>query len=53
MTRDNSNAHPGSRTRKNKKPNKPWEATHPGIFHITDGTMATETLTGLGLSAVP
>jgi L-alanine-DL-glutamate epimerase-like enolase superfamily enzyme len=33
--------------------NKPWEATHPGIFHITDGTMATETLTGLGLSAVP
>ena len=33
--------------------NKPWEATHPGIFHITDGTMATETLSGLGLSAVP
>lgn len=33
--------------------NKPWEATHPGIFHITDGTMATETLTGLGLSAMP
>ena len=29
--------------------NKPWEATHPGIFRITDGTMATETLTGLGL----
>jgi len=31
--------------------NKPWERTHPGIFRITDGTMATETLTGLGLSA--
>jgi hypothetical protein len=23
------------------------------FFHITDGTMATETLAGLGLSAVP
>jgi L-alanine-DL-glutamate epimerase-like enolase superfamily enzyme len=32
--------------------NKPWEARFPGIFHITDGTMATETLTGLGLGAV-
>jgi hypothetical protein len=32
--------------------NKPWEKSHPGIFRITDGTMATETLTGLGLSAV-
>jgi L-alanine-DL-glutamate epimerase-like enolase superfamily enzyme len=33
--------------------NKPWERTHPGIFRITDGTMATETLTGLGLGATP
>lgn len=33
--------------------NKPWEKSHPGIFRITDGTLATETLTGLGLSAVP
>ena len=33
--------------------NKPWEARFPGIFHIKDGTMATETLTGLGLGAVP
>src|SRR5208282_660696 len=33
--------------------NKPWAARFPGIFHITDGTMATETLTGPGLSAVP
>jgi hypothetical protein len=32
--------------------NKPWEARFPGIFRITDGTMATETLTGLGLGAV-
>jgi L-alanine-DL-glutamate epimerase-like enolase superfamily enzyme len=31
--------------------NEPWQASHPGIFHITDGTMATETLTGPGLSA--
>ena len=30
--------------------NQPWQASHPGIMHITDGTMATETLTGLGLT---
>jgi L-alanine-DL-glutamate epimerase-like enolase superfamily enzyme len=33
--------------------NTPWETTHPGIFRITDGTMATETLTAPGLSAFP
>jgi L-alanine-DL-glutamate epimerase-like enolase superfamily enzyme len=33
--------------------NKPWERTHPGIFRITDGTMATETLTCVGLSTTP
>ena len=33
--------------------NEPWAKTHPGIMHISDGTMATEALTGLGLSAVP
>lgn len=33
--------------------NEPWAASHPGIMRITDGTMATETLTGPGLSAVP
>jgi L-alanine-DL-glutamate epimerase-like enolase superfamily enzyme len=32
--------------------NKPWEARFPGLFRITDGTMATGTLTGLGLGAV-
>lgn len=32
--------------------NKAWEASHPGIFRITDGTMQTGTLTGAGLSAV-
>jgi L-alanine-DL-glutamate epimerase-like enolase superfamily enzyme len=32
--------------------NKPWQARFPGIFHIKDGTMATENLTGLGLGAV-
>jgi L-alanine-DL-glutamate epimerase-like enolase superfamily enzyme len=32
--------------------NRPWEARFPGIFHITDGTMATACLTGLGLGAV-
>lgn len=32
--------------------NKPWEERFPGIFHVTDGTMATGTLTGPGLSAV-
>jgi len=29
--------------------NKPWEDRFPGIFHITDGTMETGLLTGLGL----
>jgi L-alanine-DL-glutamate epimerase-like enolase superfamily enzyme len=32
--------------------NEPWAKTHPGIMRITDGTMATETLAGVGLSAV-
>jgi L-alanine-DL-glutamate epimerase-like enolase superfamily enzyme len=32
--------------------NKPWEERFPGIFRITDGTMATGVLTGLGLGAV-
>lgn len=32
--------------------NRPWEARFPGIFRITDGTMATGCLTGLGLGAV-
>lgn len=31
--------------------NRPWEDRFPGIFHITDGTMSTGCLTGLGLSA--
>lgn len=29
--------------------NSPWEKRYPGIFHITDGTMATECLNGPGL----
>ncbi|MSQ93050.1 MAG: hypothetical protein EXR98_00675 [Gemmataceae bacterium] len=33
--------------------NEPWAKSHPGIMRITDGTMATETLTGAGLSATP
>ncbi len=33
--------------------NEPWTKSHPGIMRITDGTMATETLTGVGLSATP
>lgn len=33
--------------------NAPWMKSHPGIMRITDGTMATETLSGPGLSAVP
>ena len=33
--------------------NAPWAQSHPGIMRITDGTMATETLTGVGLSATP
>jgi L-alanine-DL-glutamate epimerase-like enolase superfamily enzyme len=32
--------------------NGPWEERFPGIFRITDGTMATGCLTGLGLGAV-
>ncbi|HEY7304640.1 MAG TPA: enolase C-terminal domain-like protein [Bryobacteraceae bacterium] len=32
--------------------NKPWEKRFPGIFDITNGRMATETLTGPGLGAV-
>jgi L-alanine-DL-glutamate epimerase-like enolase superfamily enzyme len=32
--------------------NKPWEVRFPGIFRVTDGTMATETLTRSGLGAV-
>ncbi len=32
--------------------NAPWAKNHPGIMRITDGTMATETLTGVGLGAV-
>jgi L-alanine-DL-glutamate epimerase-like enolase superfamily enzyme len=31
--------------------NEPWAKSHPGIMRITDGTMATETLTRPGLSA--
>jgi L-alanine-DL-glutamate epimerase-like enolase superfamily enzyme len=33
--------------------NRDWEKRFPGIFRITDGTMATELLTGPGLGAVP
>ncbi len=33
--------------------NRPWEQRFPGIFHVTDGTLATGTLTGPGLGAVP
>jgi L-alanine-DL-glutamate epimerase-like enolase superfamily enzyme len=32
--------------------NRPWEKRFPGIFHITDGTLETGTLTGPGLGAV-
>jgi L-alanine-DL-glutamate epimerase-like enolase superfamily enzyme len=32
--------------------NRPWEARFPGIFRVTDGTLATGTLTGPGLGAV-
>jgi L-alanine-DL-glutamate epimerase-like enolase superfamily enzyme len=32
--------------------NQPWEKRFPGIFHVTDGTMETGLLTGLGLGAV-
>jgi L-alanine-DL-glutamate epimerase-like enolase superfamily enzyme len=30
--------------------NRPWEARFPGIFHVTDGTLATGSLTAPGLS---
>jgi L-alanine-DL-glutamate epimerase-like enolase superfamily enzyme len=30
--------------------NRPWEARFPGIFHVTDGALATGTLTAPGLS---
>jgi L-alanine-DL-glutamate epimerase-like enolase superfamily enzyme len=33
--------------------NRGWEDRFPGIFRVTEGTMATGTLTGLGLGAVP
>src|SRR5206468_11774087 len=33
--------------------NAPWVERFPGIFRLTDGTIATETLTGPGLGAVP
>ncbi len=33
--------------------NKPWEGRFPGMFHVTDGTLATAELTGPGLGAVP
>ncbi|HLN30539.1 MAG TPA: enolase C-terminal domain-like protein [Gemmataceae bacterium] len=32
--------------------NKPWEERFPGIFRITDGTLQTEVLNRVGLSAV-
>ena len=31
--------------------NKAWEEKFPGVFHITDGTMNTGTLNGVGLGA--
>jgi L-alanine-DL-glutamate epimerase-like enolase superfamily enzyme len=33
--------------------NRPWAGRFPGIFRITDGTMETGLLTGVGLGAVP
>ena len=32
--------------------NEPWKEKFPGIFEITDGTMNTALLTGLGLGAI-
>src|SRR5205823_11935376 len=32
--------------------NAPWEARFPGLFRVTDGTLATGGLTGPGLGAV-
>lgn len=31
--------------------NRPWEDRFPGMFHITDGTLQTGLLTGIGLGA--
>jgi hypothetical protein len=33
--------------------NRGWEDRFPGLFRVTDGTMQTGVLTGLGLGAVP
>jgi L-alanine-DL-glutamate epimerase-like enolase superfamily enzyme len=33
--------------------NRPWANRFPGLFRITDGTMETGLLTGVGLGAVP
>jgi L-alanine-DL-glutamate epimerase-like enolase superfamily enzyme len=33
--------------------NQPWEERFPGLFRVTDGTLATGTLTGPGLGAAP
>ncbi len=33
--------------------NRPWEGRFPGIFRVEGGTIATGTLTGPGLGAVP
>lgn len=32
--------------------NKPWQGRHPGFFRVTNGSVDTGSLTGLGLSAV-
>jgi len=32
--------------------NKEWEERFPGIFRVSDGTMQTSVLTGVGLGAV-
>jgi hypothetical protein len=32
--------------------NKGWDKRFPGVFHITDGTMDTSHLNGLGIGAV-
>jgi hypothetical protein len=32
--------------------NKAWTSRFPGVFHITDGTMETGHLNGLGVGAV-
>jgi L-alanine-DL-glutamate epimerase-like enolase superfamily enzyme len=33
--------------------NAPWADRFPGMFRVTDGTLATGELTGVGLSAIP